>query len=207
MEARFKPRPPRPRRSHGAHRGVRRCVTPWRGGIVCVPLYASAHAALTHPLPPPLSCAAPELERWGLTPPKTIPQGVPAPLLPFGEGSGLEGGSRADYIALLTAAFPLAIIGYMGAVTITKTVARCVLTRPVHATSRASGRAGVARCDARPTCHSPPPPPPLPSLPSAGKTGRTRQTRRRRFGGRWRATQRAPWGRACPSRAPFHALL
>lgn len=68
--------------------------------------------------------AAPELERWGLTPPKTIPQGVPSPALPFGPGSGLEGGSHGDYVALLTAAFPLAIIGYMGAVTITKTVAR-----------------------------------------------------------------------------------
>jgi len=65
-----------------------------------------------------------ELDRWGLDAPKAIPAGLPSPFLPFGAGSLTRTGSRADVLALFGAAAPLAIIGYMGAVTIGKTAAR-----------------------------------------------------------------------------------
>ena len=65
-----------------------------------------------------------ELEKWGLTAPATIPSGLPSPFLPFGSGSLTRTGSQSDIISLFIAAFPLAVIGYMGAVTICKTAAR-----------------------------------------------------------------------------------
>jgi MFS superfamily sulfate permease-like transporter len=65
-----------------------------------------------------------ELEKWGLTAPAAIPSGLPSPFLPFGSGSLTRSGTQSDYISLIVAALPLAIIGYMGAVTICKTAAR-----------------------------------------------------------------------------------
>jgi sulfate permease, SulP family len=65
-----------------------------------------------------------ELEKWGLTAPATIPSGLPSPFLPFGSGSLTRSGTQADIISLILAAIPLAVIGYMGAVTICKTAAR-----------------------------------------------------------------------------------
>lgn len=63
------------------------------------------------------------LEGWGLDPPKTIPPGLPTPLLPF-DTSLTTTTDSSDYLNLLASAFPLAVIGYMGAVTIAKTASR-----------------------------------------------------------------------------------
>ena len=73
---------------------------------------------------PIVVAVGPELDRWGLDAPKPIPAGLPSPFLPFGPGSLTRTGTRADALALVAAALPLAIIGYMGAVTIGKTAAR-----------------------------------------------------------------------------------
>lgn len=116
---------------------------PWRVPLVslsCValllavkhaPAYLPAHAAtkiLGNLAPLVLVCVAVPLnaaygatfEAWGMEPSKAIPPGLPTPHFPL---AGL-GGSAGDWGGLVAAAVPLAVIGYMGAVTITKTVAR-----------------------------------------------------------------------------------
>jgi sulfate permease, SulP family len=72
---------------------------------------------------PIVAAAGKQLEAWGLDPPKAIPAGLPPPLWPFGTAV-TRAGTAADYAGLFAAAVPLAVIGYMGAVTISKTAAR-----------------------------------------------------------------------------------
>jgi hypothetical protein len=63
-----------------------------------------------------------QLAAWGLPKHKPIDSGLPALRVPL--GGALAGATGDDVAGLLRAALPLAVIGYMGAVTIAKTVAR-----------------------------------------------------------------------------------
>ena len=72
---------------------------------------------------PLMAAYASQLEAVGVDAPKPIPAGLPAPSLPF-LGDDVARGSAGDWFGLLVAAAPLAVIGFMGGVTIAATAAR-----------------------------------------------------------------------------------
>ena len=78
---------------------------------------------------------APTLDKDGLPARVPIPSGLPPFRFPFGDA--LDGATAGDWMNLLVAALPLAIIGYMGAVTIAKTVARQSGGYPVFSSQEA----------------------------------------------------------------------
>jgi sulfate permease, SulP family len=82
---------------------------------------------------PIVYAVGPKLEAWGLDPPKTIPTGLPPPQWPLDTSVTHTSTPSADYGGLVAAAFPLAVIGYMGAVTIAKTASRQNGPYPVDA--------------------------------------------------------------------------
>jgi MFS superfamily sulfate permease-like transporter len=86
-----------------------------------------------------------KLAAWGLPKHKDIVSGLPALRLPF--GGALAGATSDDVAGLLRAALPLAVIGYMGAVTIAKTVARQNGPYAVHSEQEVWGQvAANAAC-------------------------------------------------------------
>ena len=83
----------------------------------------------------------PQLEAWGLAPPPPIPAGLPSPRLPINELT--RGGTWGDWAGLIGRAAPLALIGYLGGVTIAKTVARQCGPYPIDGGSELLGQAAA----------------------------------------------------------------